>query len=100
MYLCGNISTLIFLLPMFIVFIADIPAAAADGVPDHGGCTMLQVYGGLDSELLYSHPLSSESELPNTLCDFICKYGTMEGHMSDNVKSETSFVMKDIFHMY
>ena len=79
--------------------IADIPAAD-DGVPGHGGCTMLQVYGGLDSELFYSQPLSSESKLPDTLCDFICEYGTMEGLMLDNAKSKTSFAMKDIFHMY
>ena len=76
--------------------IADIPAAD-NGVPGHGGCTMLQVYGGLDSELLYGHHLSSESELPNTLHDFICEYGAMGGLMSDNAKSETSFAMKDIF---
>ena len=79
--------------------IANIPATD-DGVPGHGGCTMLQVYSGLDSELLYGQPLSSESELPDTLHDFIREYGTMEGLMSDNAKSKTSFTMKDIFHMY
>ena len=35
--------------------IANIPTTD-DSVPGHGGCTMLQVYGGLDSELLYSRP--------------------------------------------
>ena len=79
--------------------IANIPATD-DGVPGHGGCTMLQVYSGLDSELLYGWPLSSESELPDILCDFIHEYGTMDGLMSDNAKSETSFAMKDIFHIY
>ena len=51
-------------------FIADI-LAVDDSVPGHGGYTMLQVYGGLDSELLYGHPISTKSELPDTLHDFI-----------------------------
>ena len=61
---------------------------------------MVQIYGGLDSELLSGHPVSSESSLPDMLHDFIHEYGTVEGLKSDNAKSETSFAMKDIFHMY
>ena len=61
---------------------------------------MAQVYGGLDSEFLSGHPMSSESSVPNTLQDFIHDYGAMEGLKSDNAKSETSIAMKDIFHMY
>ena len=61
---------------------------------------MVQIYGGLDSELLSGHPMSSESSLPDMLRDFIHEYGTMEGLKSDNAKSETSFAMKDIFCMY
>ena len=80
-------------------FIADIPAFD-DGIPGHGGCKMMQIYGGLDSELLTGFPLASESDLPDTLCDFIREYGAMEGLKSDNAKSETSFAMKDIFRMY
>ena len=80
-------------------FIADVPAFD-DGIPGHGGCTMAQVYGGLDSEFLSGHPMSSESSVPNTLRDFICDYGAMEGLKSDIAKSETSIVMKDIFRMY
>ena len=45
-------------------------------------------------------PLASESDLPDTLRDFIREYGAMEGLKSDNAKSETSFSMKDIFCMY
>ena len=77
-------------------FIADEPAHD-DGIPGHGGCTMAQVYGGLDSEFLSGHPLSSESALPSTLQDFIREYGAMEGLKSDNAKSETSNAMKDNF---
>ena len=80
-------------------FIADVPAYD-DGIPGHGGCKMMQIYGGLDSELLAGFPLASESDLPDTLRDFICEYSAMEGLKSDNAKSETSFAMKDIFHMY
>ena len=42
----------------------------------------------------------SESSLPDTLHEFIWEYGAMAGLKSDNAKSETSFAMKDIFHMY
>ena len=80
-------------------FFSDVPTAD-DGIPSHGGCTMVQIYGGLDSKLLSGHPMSSESSLPDTLRDFICKYGAMEGLKSSNAKSEASFAMKDIFHMY
>ena len=61
---------------------------------------MVQIYGGLDSELLSGHPMSSESSLPDMLRDFIHEYGAMEGLNSDNAKSETSFAMKDIFCIY
>ena len=51
-------------------FIAEEPAHD-NGIPGHRGCTMAQVYGGLDSEFLSGHPMSSESALPSTLQDFI-----------------------------
>ena len=77
------------------------PVAAHDeAIPGHGGCRHDQVYGGLHSELLAGYPMSSETEIPTTLKDFICDYGAMEGLKSDNPKSETSFKMKDLFHMY
>ena len=80
-------------------FISDLPAYD-DGIPGHSGCKLLQVYGGLDSELLSTYPMASEHELPHTLRDFICEYGAMEGLESDNAKLETSSSMKDIFRMY
>ena len=80
-------------------FFSDVPTTN-DGIPGHGGYTMVQMYGGLDSKLVSGHPMSSESSLLDTLCDFICKYGAMEGLKSDNAQSETSFAMKDIFRMY
>ena len=71
-----------------------------DGVPGHGSCHLLQVYGGMDSELISGYPMTSERDLPSTLQDFIRDYGAMEGLKSDNAKSETSFTMKDLFWMY
>ena len=79
-------------------FIANVPAFD-DGIPGNGGCQMMQIYGGLDSEFLAGFSLASESDLPDTLRDFIHEYGAMEGLKSDNAKSETSFAMKDIFCM-
>ena len=80
-------------------FISDVPAHD-DGIPRHGGCRLVQVYGGLDSELLAGYPMSWEAEFPTTLEEFIRDYGAMEGLKSDNAKSETSFKMKDLFRMY
>ena len=80
-------------------FISDVPVSD-DGVPGHGGCKLVQIYDGLDSELLSTYPMASESSLPDTLCEFIHEYGAMAGLKSDNDKSETSFAMKDIFRMY
>ena len=51
-------------------FISDV-LPLDDGVPGHGGCKMVQVYSGLNSELLSGHPMSSESELADTLHDLI-----------------------------
>ena len=80
-------------------FISNVPAFD-NGVPSHGSCNLFQGYSGLDAELLSGYPMSSEGDLPSTLLDFICDYGAMEGLKSNNAKSETSFAMKDIFHMY
>ena len=80
-------------------FISDV-ATHDDGIPGHGGCCVIQVYGGLHSELLAGYPMSSETNLPTTLKDFNRDYGAMEGLKLNNAKSETSFKMKDLFHMY
>ena len=77
----------------------DVPALD-DGIPGHGGCTMIQMFGGLDSELLHGVPMQNESEVPDSILDFIRHYGAMEGIMSDNAKSETSFAIRDILCLY
>ena len=76
------------------MFISDLPACD-DGVPGHGGCKLVQICGSLDSELLSTYLMASESSLPNTLHEFIREYGAMAGLKSDNAKSKTSFAMKD-----
>ena len=45
-------------------FISKVPAFD-DGVPRHGGCKLVQIYGGLDSELLSTYPMASELSLPD-----------------------------------
>ena len=40
--------------------------------------------------------MKTESEVPDTILDFIRHYGAMEGLISDNAKSETSFAVRDI----
>ena len=78
---------------------SDTPALD-DGIPGHGGCTMLQVYGGLDSHFLAGYPLHSESFMATTLQDYIRDHGAMFGLASDNAKSETSSKVKDILRAY
>ena len=58
---------------------------------------MLQVFTGMDSELV---PMKSETEVPDTILDFIRHYGAMDGLMSDNAKSEMSFAVRDILRLY
>ena len=102
---CVNISGPVFPLPMSVVYRNGTqPIRSSPTFPlmmtGSLGCCLVQIYGGLDSELLASYPMSSETELPTTLKDFICDYGAMEGLTSNNAKSETSFKMKDLFRMY
>jgi len=75
-------------------------AAADDGVLGHGGCMMLQLYGGMDSHFLAGYPLSSEAHVPATFEDFIRDHGAPQGLASDMAKSETSHKIRDILRMY
>ena len=71
-----------------------------DGIPGNGGCTMLQLYGGVDTHFLAGYPLSSEAFMPETLEDFIHDHGAMKGLMSDNAKSKVRGAVKNIQHLY
>ena len=74
--------------------------AMEDGVPGHGGCTMLQLYSGVDSNFLASYPMASESFMSSMLEDFIRDHGAMYGLHSDNAKSEVSKAVRDIEQLY
>ena len=80
-------------------FFSEVPAHD-DGIPGHGGCTMLQLYGGLESHFLAGYPMASESDMPTTFEDFIHDHGAPTRLMSDNAKVKVSKVIKDIHHLY
>ena len=80
-------------------FFCDTPAAD-DGVPGHGGCTMLQLFLGLKSGYTGGYPMKSEREVPDTFEDHIRKVGAPIGLMSDNAKSEMHGRTKDILRLY
>mgnify|MGYP005857053611 CR=1 FL=1 len=79
-------------------FFSDIPAAD-DGVPGHGGCTMVQLYAGIDSESLFAYPMKSETQVPESLEEFIRQNGAMQGLKSDFAKSEQFKAVRAIQHM-
>jgi hypothetical protein len=71
-------------------------AAHDDGIMGHGGTTMLQLYSGNDSRLVDGYPMTSESQMPNTLKDFIIKHGAPDYLLSDNAKVQIGSKAKDI----
>ena len=77
----------------------DVPAHD-DGIPGHSGCKMLQLYAGNVSHFLSGFPMSSETQLPVTFREFIRKHGAPRGLFSDNAKSETSTMMKELHRYY
>ena len=80
-------------------YFSDTPAAD-DGIAGHGGCTMLQIYTGTKSRVSEGFPMSSESDIPETLLSMIRKRGAMDRLISDNAKAATSTVIKKILNMY
>jgi hypothetical protein len=74
--------------------------ALDDGVPGHAGVKMVQMYCGKTSQITYAAPMHKESEMPNTLNDFIRKLGAMRGLFSDNARAQTSLRVKDILRHY
>ena len=80
-------------------FFFDTPALD-DGILGHGGTTMLQLYCGCDSQLTAVYPMKSESEMSNTLEDFIRQYGAPNGIFSDNAKAQVGRAVQEILRMY
>ena len=68
-------------------FFNDTPAMD-DGIPGHGGVTMLQVFYGLTSGCVHGYPMKTEKQVGEVFEDYIRKVGAPIGLKSDNTKSE------------
>eukprot|EP00957_Ditylum_brightwellii_P147131 11203638-Ditylum_brightwellii.AAC.1 len=69
-------------------------------VKDHDGSTCAQLYCGRKSLLTEIFGMKTDSQMPGTLMDFICKWGAITGLLSDNVKAQTSLAIKDLMCQY
>ena len=74
----------------------DDTLAMDDGVPGHGGCTMMQIFHGLTSGTAHGHPMKSEKQVGQAFEDHICKVGAPIGLKSDDAKLELHGRTKDI----
>jgi len=65
-----------------------------------GGETMVQLYAGRKSMFTAVYGMKSETQMPETLQDFIRQWGAMQGLKSDNAKAQLSAKVLDILRMY
>ena len=70
-------------------FFASVPAHD-DGMLGHGGATMAQLYVGSTSHVTAVFPMSTESQMSNTLLDLIRMHGAPNMLPSDNAKTQIS----------
>lgn len=70
-------------------FFASVPAHD-DGMLGHGGATMAQLYVGSTSHVTAVFPMSTESQMSNTLLDLIRMHGAPNMLLSDNAKTQIS----------
>ena len=68
--------------------------------PALGGIKMAQLYVGKKSGLTEVFGMTTESQMEDTLQDFIRKWGAPDILMSDNAKSETGKKVKKILREY
>ena len=80
-------------------FFSDVPAHD-DGITGHGGCTMVQVYTGIKSHFTKVYPMSSESQIPDTLNDLIRDRGAPNNIKNDCAKAEISKAVHEILRHY
>ena len=80
-------------------FFSDV-AAADDGLLGHGGCKIAQLYVGKDSLYTKVYPLRSETEMPESLEDFIRDVGAPLVLMSDNSKIQTGKQVLQLLRMF
>ena len=69
---------------------SDTPAHN-DGIPGHGGATMAQLYVGRSSGHTKLYPMKTESQMHQTLEDYIRDEGAPNLLFSDNAKTQTGF---------
>ena len=80
-------------------FFSETPALD-DGIPGHGGCTMVQIFTGIKSHITEAIPMDAKSDFPESLKEFIRKWGAPNGLMSDNAWEQTSKTVIDILRHY
>jgi len=65
-----------------------------------GGEKCAQLYVGKESIYTRIYGMKTESQMPNTLGDYICEVGAPYALLSDNARSETSEAVKDYLRKY
>ena len=78
---------------------SDTPAMD-DGIPGHGGCTMMQIFYAKPSQLVYRVPLTAKRNVPDAVKDFICKFGAPTAFLSDSATKNKSGDIEDIKRHY
>ena len=80
-------------------FFCDTPAHD-DGIPGHGGCTMLQLFTGTTSHLTEAFPMKSEKNIPQALAELLRKHGAPNNLKSDNAKAILGDATQEILRQY
>jgi len=80
-------------------FFSNVPAKD-DGIPGHAGCTMLQVFLGLQSGYTQGIPMKSETQVPEAIEEVIRKTGAPIGLRSDQAKAELHGRSKELLKMH
>ena len=71
-----------------------------DGVPGHGGATMVQMFSGVQTNLTAVFPMKNEQQIPGTVKDFIREHGAPKRVISDLARSNTGFALREILRHY
>ena len=78
---------------------SDTPAAD-DGIPGHGGCTVMEIMTGIKSTFTQGYPMASTKQIPEKLQEFICHVGAPLAVYTDGAKEHISKRFSDILRMY
>lgn len=71
-----------------------------DGIPGHGGTTMLQIFVGRESKFTRGYPMRSESEVSRAFENLIRDTGAPIGLFSDNAKAQIGESVSNLQRMY